>query len=176
MMIDWFVVLAPLAAAPVVLLFVFLGCPVTEFTIWEGPSLSWGGGFNSDIDKIDVTASYFNPDTGDPPIDLVLQQGDPPIDRAPGQPFTCAGLAAFFDGSSPINFDISKALYSLPDIEVSCTCRITEKNTPNTITLSATRDLPYVPPSTVQEPVRFILSRIGPGFAQTDFDLTIAMD
>jgi hypothetical protein len=120
---DMFTVLAPLAALPLVLLCVFIGCSVPNVGI--GPSLAWVGGEQSDIASIAV-AFGLDPDDGENPSTL----------HPPAKGLTGAALDDFFvNGLSALDWapwqDGGSGTFN-------CACTITQKQTSITAQVSAT--------------------------------------
>jgi hypothetical protein len=120
-MIDWFIVLVPLAALPVVMLFVFIGCALnSEGIAWPMVALFIGKGFDTDIQSIEVTFQY-NLAGGESPSNLRVSVTLQP-------PSLTAGT--FINKTSELN------LLDEPAGSLNCTCVITKKQTLEQFTVS----------------------------------------
>ena len=108
---DGFIVLAPLVALPIVLLFGFVGCHVADIPGENTPfiELVWAPDLDfSDVKSISVTFSY-SFDTGEAPSNLMATV---PLDQALLKVLTSVDVTAHLD------------LTDLPDGHLHCDCRI----------------------------------------------------
>jgi len=116
MMIDWFVVLAPLAALPIVLLFVFIGCPVPPAIFGPLPIGLYLPEFKDvlEFESLEVHLQY-TLDTGQSPPDLrgSIKLMSPEI-----------LLFALYSGGLVSLSDLVD-LVGQPDGELDCRCTVT---------------------------------------------------
>ena len=145
-MMDWFVLLVPLAALPIALLFVFVGCALdTSGVPLPTVALLIEAGFETDIDTVKVTFQYS------------LSSGESPSNLTAIQTLSGPNLVegTFIDKSSDLN------LAGQPEGELSCTCLITRK-TLEQATVSGSQSYSGDPESRDLTP--FDLAREGAGF------------
>jgi hypothetical protein len=145
-MMDWIVLLVPLAALPIALLFVFVGCALdTSGTPLPTVALLIGAGFETDIDTVKVTFQYS------------LSSGESPSNLTAIQTLSGSDLdeGTLIDKSSDLN------LVDQPEGKLSCTCLITRK-TLEQVTISSAQSYSGDPESRDLTP--FELFREGANF------------
>jgi hypothetical protein len=107
-MIDWFIVLIPLALLPVFLLFVFVGCPLDREGLATPVGFGYEGGLGTDVQRFDAAVS--GPESLPPLVTLTrIEQGTPPLQAAGEEGLTLGFVGIDSEG------------------DVTCTCTITLK-------------------------------------------------
>ena len=163
-MIDWYVVLVPLALLPIFLLFVFTGCVLDrEGLLPIGIQFEYSSGLplNSEsapgLERIEWEYNLKlerDPDFGEGVI------GSPPGGEDVG-PFVLEGTAIKEEGDTH-QYDISIESYG----PITCSCTIVTKPNPSTSEPSQTIVLAQVVKNKIEDerPPTFQLSRDGTGF------------
>jgi hypothetical protein len=152
-MVDWFVLLVPLAALPIVLLFVFIGCSLDRSGIpLPVVGIVMGAGLSTGVDNVKVEFQYS------------LLSKESPSDLNLKLTLQGAQLAedTFIDRSSELN------LTSEPEGHLECKCVITKQSLEQ-VTVSAQQF--YSGDPELQELVAFLLFQKGESFELTVLEI-----